>query len=184
MVNNLNDGLAWALLPLFFAAHGLGLREIGLLAGAYPAVWGAGQLGTGWLSDHLGRKGLIVAGMLLQAIAIAGYVVLPGFAWWVTESVVLGAGTALVYPTLLAVISDAARTPDRATSVGIYRLWRDSGYAVGAILTGVIADVAGFPAAIVTVAGLTGLSGVLVAIRMRETAPGQTSGRTTAGPQQ
>ena len=171
MVNNLNDGMAWALLPLFFAAHGLGLREIGLLAGTYPAVWGAGQLGTGWISDHLGRKRLIVAGMLLQSLGIAGFAVLPGFAWWIVESVVLGAGTALVYPTLLAVIGDAARTPDRATSVGIYRLWRDSGYAVGAIVAGVIADAAGFPAAIVTVAALTGVSGLVVALRMRETVP-------------
>lgn len=172
MVNNLNDGMAWALLPLFFAAHGLGLREIGLLAGVYPAVWGAGQLGTGWISDHLGRKRLIVTGMLLQSVAIAGFVVLPAvLAWWVAESILLGAGTALVYPTLLAVIGDAARTPDRATSVGIYRLWRDSGYAVGAIVAGVIADAAGFSAAIVTVAVLTGASGLLVAVRMRETRP-------------
>jgi MFS family permease len=169
MVSNLNDGMAWALLPLFFAAHGLGLREIGLLAGVYPAVWGAGQLVTGWISDHLGRKRLIVVGMLLQSLAIAGFVVLSGFAWWIAESIVLGAGTALVYPTLLAVIGDAARTPDRATSVGIYRLWRDAGYAVGAIVAGTIADAAGFPAAIVTVAVLTGLSGFLVAVRMRET---------------
>jgi MFS family permease len=168
MVNNLNDGLAWALLPLFFAGHGLGLREIGILAAVYPAAWGVGQLGTGWISDHLGRKRLIVSGMLVQSLAIAGFVVLPGFAWWVAASVTLGAGTALVYPTLLAVIGDAARTPDRATSVGIYRLWRDSGYAVGAVVAGVIADAAGFPAAIVTVAGLTGVSGFLVAVRMRE----------------
>jgi MFS family permease len=169
MVNNLNDGMAWALLPLFFAAHGLGLREIGLLAGAYPAVWGAGQLGTGWMSDHLGRKRLIVVGMLLQSLAIAGFIFVPGFAWWTAESILLGAGTALVYPTLLAVIGDAARTPDRATSVGIYRLWRDSGYAVGAIVAGVIADAAGFSAAIATVAVLTGASGLVVAVRMRET---------------
>ena len=168
MVKNLNDGMAWALLPLFFAAHGLGLGQIGLLAGGYPAVWGAGQLMTGWLSDYLGRKPLIVAGMLIQSLAIAGFVVLPGFAWWVAESVLLGAGTALVYPTLLAVVSDAARTPDRATSVGIYRFWRDSGYAVGALVAGIIADVAGFPAAILTVAGLTGISGLVVALRMRE----------------
>jgi MFS family permease len=169
MVNNLNDGMAWALLPLFFAANGLGLREIGLLAGAYPAVWGAGQLGTGWISDHLGRKPLIVAGMLIQSLAIAGFVGLPGLSWWIVECVLLGVGTALVYPTLLAVIGDAARTPDRATSVGIYRLWRDAGYAVGAIVAGVIADLAGFTAAIVTVAALTGISGLLVAVRMRET---------------
>ena len=169
MVNNLNDGMAWALLPLFFAAHGLDLREIGILAAVYPAVWGAGQLGTGWISDHLGRKRLIVAGMLLQAVAIAGFVALPGFAWWLAESATLGVGTALVYPTLIAAIGDAARTPDRATSVGIYRLWRDAGYAVGAIVAGVIADAAGLAAAIVTVAALTGISGLLVAVRMRET---------------
>ncbi|TAN33464.1 MFS transporter [bacterium] len=169
LVNNLNDGMAWALLPLFFAAHGLGLREIGLLAGVYPAVWGAGQLGTGWISDHIGRKRLIVAGMLLQSLAIAGFVLVPGLAWWFAASVLLGAGTALVYPTLLAVISDAAQTPDRATSVGIYRLWRDAGYAVGGIVAGVIADVAGIPAAILTVAMLTGVSGLVVAVRMRET---------------
>jgi len=171
LVNNLNDGMAWALLPLFFAAHGLGLREIGLLASTYPAVWGAGQLGTGWISDLVGRKSLIVAGMLLQSLAIATFVILPGFNWWVAESVVLGAGTALVYPTLLAVVGDAARIPERATSVGIYRFWRDSGYAAGAIVAGVIADAAGFPAAIITVACLTGLSGLVVAARMRETMP-------------
>jgi len=171
LVNNLNDGMAWALLPLFFAAHGLGLREIGLLVGTYPAVWGAGQLVTGWMSDQLGRKRLIVAGMLLQSVAIAGFVALPGLGWWLAESVVLGAGTALVYPTLLAVISDVAQIPDRATSVGVYRFWRDSGYAVGAIVAGVIADAAGFSAAIVTIAVLTGVSGIIVAIRMRESGP-------------
>jgi MFS family permease len=171
LVNNLNDGMAWALLPLFFAAHGLGLREIGLLASTYPAIWGAGQLGTGWISDHVGRRPLIVAGMLLQSFAIAGFVILPGFAWWFGESVLLGAGTALVYPTLLAVVGDAARTPDRATSVGIYRFWRDSGYAAGAIVAGTIADVGGFPAAIITVAFLTGLSGLVVLVRMHETMP-------------
>jgi MFS family permease len=171
LVNNLNDGMAWALLPLFFAAHGLGLREIALLASTYPLIWGAGQLLTGWISDQVGRKPPIVVGMALQSIAIAGFVILPGFTWWVAESVVLGIGTALVYPTLLAVVSDAARTPERATSVGIYRFWRDSGYAVGAIVAGLIADAAGFPAAIITVALLTGLSGLVVGVRMRETMP-------------
>ncbi len=171
LINNLNDGMAWALLPLFFAAHGLGLREIGLLASIYPAIWGAGQLGTGWISDYVGRKSLVVAGMLLQSLALAGFVIMPGFTWWVADSVLLGAGTALVYPTLLAVVSDAARVPDRATAIGIYRFWRDSGYAAGAIIAGVIADAAGFPAAIITVAGLTGLSGLVVAVRMRETLP-------------
>ncbi len=175
LVNNLNDGMAWALLPLFFAARGLGLREIGLLASIYPAIWGAGQLGTGWISDYFGRKPLVVTGMLLQSLAIAGFVIMPGFTWWVAESVLLGAGTALVYPTLLAVVSDAARVPDRATAIGIYRFWRDSGYAAGAIIAGVIADAAGFPAAIITVACLTGLSGLVVAVRMRETLPRATS---------
>lgn len=114
---------------------------------------------------------LIVAGMLLQSAAIAGFVALPGFAWWLADSVALGAGTALVYPTLLAVIGDGARVPDRATSVGIYRLWRDAGYAVGAIVAGVIADAAGFSAAIVTIAALTWISGIIVAVRMRESKP-------------
>ena len=166
MVNNLNDGMAWALLPLFFAARGLDLRQIGILAGVYPAVWGVGQLGSGWISDHVERKPLIVGGMLLQAAAIAGFVILSGFTSWLVASVLLGAGTAMVYPTLLAVIGDAAAPSDRATSVGVYRTWRDSGYAVGAIVAGVLADTAGFPAAISAVALLTALSGLLAWARM------------------
>jgi MFS family permease len=168
LVNNLNDGMAWALLPLFFATHGLGLREIGLLAGAYPAVWGSGQLFTGWMSDRVGRKPLIVAGMLLQAGAIGGFLILAGFAWWLAASIALGAGTALVYPTLLAVIGDAAPPAERATSIGVYRLWRDSGYAAGAIVAGGIADLAGFPAAILAVGVLTAVSGLVVWVRMSE----------------
>ena len=166
MVNNLNDGMAWALLPLFFAAQGLDLREIAILAAVYPAVWGLGQLLTGWLSDIVGRKVLIVSGMLLQSVAIASFVVLPGFVWWLAAAVLLGAGTAMVYPTLLAVVGDAASPANRATSVGIYRTWRDAGYAVGAIVAGAVADAAGFPAAIMAVAALTGLSGVLAWTRM------------------
>ena len=166
MVNNLNDGMAWALLPLFFAAQGLDLREIAILAAVYPAVWGFGQLGTGWMSDVVGRKVLIVGGMLLQSVAIASFVALQGFAWWLAAAVLLGAGTAMVYPTLLAVVGDAASPANRATSVGIYRTWRDAGYAVGAIVAGAVADAAGFPAAIVGVAALTGLSGVLAWTRM------------------
>jgi MFS family permease len=166
MVNNLNDGMAWALLPLFFAARGLDLRQIAILAGVYPAVWGVGQLGTGWISDHVGRKILIVTGMLLQALAIGGFVLLGGFKAWLVAAVMLGAGTAMVYPTLLAVIGDVAPPVDRATSLGVYRTWRDSGYAVGAVVAGVVADTAGFPAAIAAVAALTGLSGVVAWIRM------------------
>ena len=167
LVNNLNDGMAWALLPLFFAAHGLTLAEIGLLAGAYPAVWGLGQLVTGWVSDRAGRKPLIVSGLLLQALAIAGFLLPGAFGWWLVASVGLGAGTALVYPTLLAAIGDAAAPPERATAIGVYRLWRDLGYAVSAIVAGGIADLAGIPAAIGAVSALTALSGVGVWVRMR-----------------
>lgn len=167
MVNNLNDGMAWALLPLFFAAHGLDLREIGILAGVYPAVWGLGQLVTGWISDHIGRKVLIVSGMLLQAVAIGAFVLLAGFPWWVAASALLGVGTAMVYPTLLAAVSDVASPSDRATSVGVYRTWRDGGYAAGALVAGTVADLAGIPTAIAAVAILTGLAGVLAWIRMQ-----------------
>jgi MFS family permease len=166
MINNLNDGMAWALLPLFFAARGLDLRQIAILAAAYPAVWGLGQLGTGWLSDHIGRKVLIVAGMLLQAVAIAALVLLNGYSWWLLAAMMLGAGTAMVYPTLLAVIGDVALPANRATSVGVYRTWRDSGYAVTAIVAGVLADAAGFQTAISAVAVLTAISGLIVWIRM------------------
>ena len=169
MVNNLNDGMAWALLPLFFAARGLDLRQIAILAAAYPAVWGLGQLGTGWLSDHVGRKFLIVAGMLLQAVAIAAFVLLIGYSWWLVAALVLGAGTAMVYPTLLAVMGDVAPPADRATSVGVYRAWRDSGYAVGAVVAGLVADAAGFQTAIAAVAILTAVSGLIVWVRMPTT---------------
>jgi MFS family permease len=168
LVNNLNDGMAWALLPLFFSARGLDLREIGLLAGAYPAFWGSGQLVTGWLSDIAGRKPLVVAGMLLQALAIGAFVVPIAFTGWLFACIALGVGTALVYPTLLAVISDSAPPAERATSIGVYRLWRDSGYAVGAIVAGIVADVAGFQAAFLSVGALTALSGLGAWIRMRE----------------
>jgi MFS family permease len=172
MVNNLNDGMAWALLPLFFAARGLDLRQIAILAAVYPAVWGIGQLGTGWLSDHVGRKILIVAGMLLQALAIAAFALLDGYSSWFLAAVLLGAGTAMVYPTLLAAISDVAAPMERATSVGVYRTWRDGGYAVGGIVAGVLADIAGFPTAILAVALLTAASGLIVWMRMPHRRPG------------
>jgi MFS family permease len=172
MINNLNDGMAWALLPLFFAARGLDLRQIAILSAVYPAVWGLGQLATGWLSDHVGRKVLIVAGMLLQSVAIAGFVLLNGYSWWLAAAVLLGAGTAMVYPTLLAAISDVAAPFVRATSVGVYRSWRDGGYAVGAVVAGVLADTAGFPTAISAVAILTAISGLTVWVRMPRRRPG------------
>ena len=171
LVNNLNDGLAWGLLPIFYAAAGLGLAEIGLLAATYPAVWGLGQLVTGALSDRIGRKGLIVAGMLLQAVALALIAATQGVAPWLFAAILLGAGTAMVYPTLLAVIGDVAHPTWRASAVGVYRLWRDLGFAIGALLVGVTADRFGMPAAISIVAALTAVSGIIVLVRMYESHP-------------
>lgn len=167
LVNNLNDGLAWGLFPILFAAAGLSIERIGLLAAIYPAVWGAGQLVTGALSDRIGRKPLIVAGMLVQSVALMVVTIGHNFETWLVAAVLLGAGTAMVYPTLLAAIGDVAHPAWRARSVGIYRLWRDGGFAIGALLSGIIADAYGVPAAVATVAALTGASGALVALRMR-----------------
>jgi MFS family permease len=169
LVNNLNDGLAWGLFPLFFAASGLGVGQIGLLAGLYPGVWGAAQLATGALSDRVGRKPLIIGGMWLQAAALALLLLVHGFGPWAGAMVLLGLGTALVYPTFLAAVSDVAHPSWRASAVGVYRLWRDSGYAVGALLTGLLADLFGVPWAIASIAALTFASGAVVLIRMRET---------------
>ena len=169
MVNNLNDGMAWGLFPILFARGGLSVAEIGTLAALYPAVWGVGQLVTGALSDRVGRKWLITSGMWLQAVAIGVIVAGSGFAVWALGAVLLGAGTAMVYPTLLAVIGDVAHPAWRASSVGVYRLWRDGGFAVGALLAGAIADLFGIAAAIWVVAGLTAISGIVVAFRMYET---------------
>jgi MFS family permease len=171
LVNNLNDGLAWGLFPIFFAASGMSIARIGVLAALYPAVWGLGQLYTGALSDRVGRKPLIVGGMLTQAAAIAWIAATGNFAAWAVGAMVLGAGTAMVYPTLLAAIGDVAHPAWRARSVGIYRLWRDGGFAVGALLAGILADLISIPAAIYTVAALTALSGLIVAGRMYETHP-------------
>jgi MFS family permease len=169
LVNNLNDGLAWGLLPLLFVRGGLPVAQVGLLAALYPAVWGLGQLLTGPLSDRLGRKPLITAGMLLQALALAGTAMAGSFLPWAASAILLGAGTAMVYPTLLAAISDVAHPSWRATAVGVYRLWRDAGFAVGALLAGLVADLAGLEAAVWVVAALTAASGLVVAGRMYET---------------
>jgi MFS family permease len=171
LVNNLNDGLAWGVFPLFFAAGGLSIAQIGLLAGIYPGVWGATQLLTGALSDRIGRKGMIVGGMLLQGVAIGLLPLLHGFEWWALTMVLLGLGTALVYPTLLAAVADVAHPNWRASAVGVYRLWRDSGYAIGALLAGVLADLFGVSWAIGVIAGVTFLSGVVAQGVMRETLP-------------
>jgi MFS family permease len=175
LVNNLNDGMAWGLLPLYYAGAGLSVAQIGVLAAIYPAVWGAGQLLTGALSDRIGRKGLIAGGMLLQAVAIGLLAASRGFGPWALAGVGLGVGTAMVYPTLLAVVGDVAHPAWRASAVGVYRLWRDLGFVVGALLAGVIADLAGMTAAIWTVAALTALSGLVVVIRMYETRPARTN---------
>jgi MFS family permease len=171
LVNNLNDGMAWGLFPLFYAAAGLSLERIGWLAAIYPAVWGVGQLFTGALSDGIGRKWLIACGMWVQALAIALIVLSAELSGFMAGAALLGAGTAMVYPTLLAAIGDVAHPAWRASSVGVYRLWRDLGYAVGALLAGVTADALGVPAAIGLVAVVTFASGVVVATRMRETRP-------------
>ncbi len=169
LVNNLNDGLAWGLLPLFFASHGLGVAEIGVLVAVYPAVWGIAQIGTGALSDRIGRKGLIVAGMLLQALAIGLMAASSAFGPWFVEAALLGLGTAMVYPTLLAAVADVAAPVWRGSAIGVYRLWRDLGFAIGAVVGGILADRAGMPFAIGAVAALTAASGLVVLVRMRET---------------
>ena len=169
LVNNLNDGMAWGLFPLVFAAAGMNLGQIGLLVAIYPATWGVVQLFTGALSDRTGRRWLIVWGMWLQAIGI-GVVTLAGaFEGFVIGAVLLGVGTAMVYPTLLAAVGDVAHPSWRASAVGVYRLWRDLGYAVGALLAGIVADAFGLRAAMWTVAALTCASGFVSAFRMTET---------------
>jgi MFS family permease len=177
MVNNLNDGLAWGLFPILFATAGLSIDRIGILAAVYPAVWGVGQLVTGPLSDRLGRKPFITIGMLVQAVALALVAAVDTFALWTVAAVLLGAGTAMVYPTLLAAIGDVAHPTWRARAVGVYRLWRDGGFAVGAVLAGILADLWGLRAAVAAVAAITAASGIVVAIRMYETHP-----RTTPEP--
>jgi MFS family permease len=165
LVNNLNDALAWGLAPLYLAAHGASVREIAVVAAAYPLVWGAGQLATGWLSDYTGRKPLITAGMLVQAGALVLLVAGAGaFVPSLAAAVLLGAGTALVYPTLLAAVSDAGQPRDRARLVGVYRFWRDFGFVAGALVAGLMADSTSPKAAIAIVAALTAASGLLVAL--------------------
>ena len=184
LVNNLNDGIAWGLFPLFFARTGISISRIGVLVALYPAVWGVGQLLTGALSDRLGRKWLIVAGMWTQSFAIAMIAASHAFGPWMLGSALLGVGTAMVYPTLLAAVGDVAHPSWRASSVGVYRMWRDAGYVVGALVAGAAADWLGLSTAIWAVAVITFGSGMIVAWRMYETsqtgvyAEGRTSWRT------
>jgi MFS family permease len=169
LVNNLNDGMAWGLFPLFFAAANLGFDRIGILAAIYPATWGGVQLATGAISDRVGRKWLITTGMWVQAAGISVVILSHGFAGFAAGAALLGIGTAMVYPTLLAAIGDVALPAWRASAVGVYRLWRDLGYAVGALLAGITADVLGLAGAMWLVAAITLASGLVVAVRMRET---------------
>jgi MFS family permease len=169
LVNNLNDGMAWGLFPLFFAAANLSLDRIGTLAAIYPATWGVAQLATGALSDRVGRKWLIASGMWVQAVGIGVVIVSSRVIGFAAGAALLGIGTAMVYPTLLAAIGDVALPSWRASAVGVYRLWRDLGYAIGALLAGVTADAIGLAGAMWIVAGITLVSGVVAAVRMDET---------------
>ncbi len=171
MVNNMNDGMVWGLVPVFLAARGVSLDRIGVVTAAYPMIWGIGQLATGALSDRWGRKWMIAAGMWVQAAGIVAVVIGHALGMWITGAALLGIGTALVYPTLLAAVSDVAHPNWRASAVGVYRLWRDAGYAVGAIAAGILADLFSVPVAIITIAALTFASGIVVAGVMAETLP-------------
>ncbi|WP_406871905.1 MFS transporter [Aminobacter sp. P9b] len=168
LVNNLNDGMSWGIFPLFFAANGLGVEKIGILKAVYPGVWGLCQVLTGPLSDRWGRKGLIVAGMWVQALALMMTALTRDFGWWLVASLLLGLGTAMVYPSLIAAVSDASHPSWRARSLSVYRFWRDLGYAIGALSAGLIADTFGLPWAIGSIAALTFLSGAITALVMRE----------------
>ncbi len=177
LVNNLNDGVAWGLFPLFFASMGLGVREIGLLAFIYPATWGVAQLVTGAASDRIGRKILIGAGMFLQGAALLGIVLVDELGPWMLLNAALGLGTAMVYPTLLAAVGDVTESASLASAVGAYRFWRDLGYVVGALGAGAVADTFSLRAAIAATGVVTGASGVVVALFMRESRrPALTSG--------
>ena len=171
LTNNLNDGMAWGVFPLLFARHGLSLSAIGALVALYPFVWGVGQLGTGALSDRIGRKGLIAGGLGLQAAALGVIAIGQSFGIWAVGAIGLGMGTAMAYPTLLAAVGDVAHPAWRASAVGVYRLWRDAGFVVGALLAGAVADLFGLVAAIWVVAALTLVGAGIVAVRMYETHP-------------
>ncbi|MFI5030293.1 MAG: MFS transporter [Reyranellales bacterium] len=168
LINNLNDGMSWGIFPLLFVGFGLSIERIGILKAIYPAVWGTLQTVTGPLSDRWGRKGLIVSGMWVQAAGLLLTAFTQTFGWWLLGSILLGLGTAMVYPTLIAAVSDASRPSWRARSLSVYRFWRDLGYAIGALLSGILADAFGIVVAIAAVGILTFVSGVVAAIAMKE----------------
>jgi MFS family permease len=168
LVNNLNDGMSWGIFPLFFVSFGLGVERIGILKAVYPAAWGILQVATGPLSDRWGRKGLIVAGMWVQSAGLFLTAFTRSFEWWLVASLLLGLGTAMVYPTLIAAVSDASHPTWRARSLSVYRFWRDLGYAIGALSAGIIADIFGMAWAVEVIAALTFVSGAIVALIMHE----------------
>jgi MFS family permease len=184
LVNNLNDGMSWGIFPLFFASFGLGVERIGLLKAVYPATWGILQIVTGPLSDRRGRKGLIVSGMWVQAAGLFLTALTNQFRWWLVGSLLLGLGTAMVYPSLIAAVSDASHPSWRARSLSVYRFWRDLGYAIGALSAGLIADFFGLSWAIGVIATLTFLSGVIVAIAMQKLPTTSPSGPSCGRPEQ
>ncbi len=167
LVNNLNDGMSWGILPLFFTSYGLSIERIGVLKAVYPAIWGILQTVTGPLSDRWGRRGLIAAGMWVQGIALIMTAQTHRFGWWLCASALLGLGTAMVYPTLIAAVSDASHPSWRARALSVYRFWRDLGYAIGALCAGVIADVFGLQWAILSIGVITLASGAIVALTMK-----------------
>jgi MFS family permease len=168
LINNLNDGMSWGIFPLFFAAAGLSVERIGILKGVYPAIWGILQVVTGPLSDRWGRKGLIAAGMWVQALGLFTVAIFDRFGWWLLGSVLLGLGTAMVYPCLLAAVSDAADPAWRARALSVYRFWRDLGYAIGALSAGILTAIVGFAGTIAVIGTLTFVSGLVVAALMTE----------------
>ena len=176
LVNNLNDGMSWGILPLFFAAHGLDIEQIGILKAIYPMVWGLLQIATGSLSDRFGRQGLIAGGMWVQAGGLVIIAMTGTFGWWLLGSVLLGVGTAMVYPTLLAAVSDASEPAWRARGLSVYRFWRDLGYAIGALAAGILADLFGLVVPIVAVAAVTLLSGVIIMLAGRNNTHGVRAG--------
>ena len=182
LVNNLNDGMSWGVFPLFFSAFGLGVERIGILKAVYPVTWGILQIATGPLSDRWGRKGLIVAGMWVQSAGLFVTASTREFEFWLVGSLLLGLGTAMVYPSLIAAVSDASHPSWRARSLSVYRFWRDLGYAIGALSAGVIADIFGLSWAIGTIATLTFLSGAVAALLMREQSAGVLDLAQTAEP--
>jgi len=182
LVNNLNDGMSWGIFPLVFASFGLAIERIGILKAVYPATWGILQIATGPLSDRWGRKGLIVAGMWVQAAGLFLTGATNHFKWWLVGSLLLGLGTAMVYPSLIAAVSDASHPSWRARSLSVYRFWRDLGYAIGALSAGIIADEFGLSAAISSIAALTFISGAVVAIAMRERSAGSVDPTQKARP--